>query len=71
MANGPRGGRLADVNKLDTIIASPDIIAADSYATTLFGMTPADVNYLAVGTALGLGRSDLENLRIEEISLNA
>jgi len=69
-ANGPKGGRLADVQKLDTVIASPDIVAADSYATTLFGMTSADIRYIGAATALGVGRSDLENLRIQEIALN-
>ncbi|MCM2265181.1 MAG: DUF362 domain-containing protein, partial [Desulfuromonadales bacterium] len=32
VANGPQGGRLEDVRRLDTLIASPDIIAADAYA---------------------------------------
>jgi uncharacterized protein (DUF362 family) len=68
--NGPRGGRLADVQKLDTVIASPDIVAADSYATSLFGLTPADIAYIGVATSMGIGRSDLENLRIDEISVN-
>ena len=66
-ANGPRGGRLADVQKLDTVIASRDIVAADSYATSLFGMTPADIKYIEKAAALGVGRSDLENLRIAEV----
>jgi uncharacterized protein (DUF362 family) len=39
-ANGPTGGSLKDVKKLDTIIASTDIVAADSYATSLFGLQP-------------------------------
>ncbi len=69
--NGPRGGRLADVQKLDTVIASPDIVAADSYAASLFGLTPADIAYIGIAASMGIGRSDLENLRIEEISLNS
>lgn len=70
MANGPTGGNLADVKKLDTVIAGTDIVAADSYATSLFGMKPTDLAYIVAGTAMGLGRSDLENLKIEEISLS-
>ncbi len=31
MDNGPTGGNLNDVNQLDTVIVSPDIVAADSY----------------------------------------
>lgn len=68
---GPSGGSLDAVKKLDTVIASPDIVAADSYAATLFGMVPEDLDYIRAGAAMGLGRSDLGNLRIEEINLSA
>jgi uncharacterized protein (DUF362 family) len=66
-ANGPTGGNLDDVKKLDTIIASPDIVAADSYAASLFGLKPDDLAYIQTATAMGLGRSDLSNLKIEEL----
>ena len=64
-ANGPTGGNLADVQKLDTVIASPDVVAADSYAASLFGMKPEDLAYIVHGTRMGLGRSDLQNLNIQ------
>lgn len=67
IAHGPTGGDLADVRKLDTVIASPDIVAADAYAATLFGLQPQDLSYVRAGTAMGLGRSDLENLWIAEV----
>jgi uncharacterized protein (DUF362 family) len=67
VANGPTGGNLNDVSKLDTVIATPDIVAADSYAATLFGLQPMDLDYVRAATEMGLGRSDLANLRIEEI----
>jgi uncharacterized protein (DUF362 family) len=66
-ANGPTGGNLADVKKLDTVIVSQDIVAADSYAATLFGLKPEDLDYITAGVQTGLGRSDLKNMRIEEI----
>jgi len=53
------------------VIASTDIIAADSCAATLFGVKPTDLGYIAAGLLKGLGRADLENLKIEEISLSA
>jgi hypothetical protein len=43
-------------------------VAADSYATTLFGMRPEDIDYIPAAAAMGLGRSDLQGLKIEEIS---
>jgi uncharacterized protein (DUF362 family) len=70
-ANGPSGGNLNDVQKLDTLIASPDIVAADSYAATLFGLKPERLSYITAGTAMGLGRSDLAGMKIEEITLGA
>jgi uncharacterized protein (DUF362 family) len=70
-SGGPQGGNLDAVKKLDTLIVSPDIVAADSYATSLFGLTPEDIDYVRIGVEMGLGRSDLQNLKIQEISLNA
>ena len=71
MANGPTGGNLDDVKQLNTIIVSPDIVAADSYGATLFGLQPDELAYIKAGAAMGLGSSDLGSLRIEEINLAA
>ncbi len=69
IANGPISGSPGDVRKMDTVIASPDIVAADAYATRLFGWTnPNRLGYVRIGAEIGLGRSDLENLKIEEIT---
>lgn len=67
MDNGPTGGDLNDVKQLDTLIASADIVAADSYAATLFGLQPDEISYIKAGAAAGLGRSDLQSLKIEEL----
>jgi uncharacterized protein (DUF362 family) len=67
-ANGPTGGNLADVQRLDTVLASPDGVAADAYATKFFGWTdPNRLLYVKYAAERGIGRSDLENLKIEEI----
>jgi uncharacterized protein (DUF362 family) len=68
MANGPTGGSLNDVNPAGTLIASADIIAADSYAAQLFGIQPDTLEYIQAGAAMGLGRSDLGSLKVEEIN---
>jgi uncharacterized protein (DUF362 family) len=70
-ANGPTGGNLDDVQKLDTVIASADIVAADSYAATLFDRQPQDIPYIKAAAAMGLGRSDLNNLKLEELTASA
>jgi uncharacterized protein (DUF362 family) len=69
MDHGPSGGNLSDVRKADTIIASPDVVAADSYAATLFGLAPDQLAYIKKGAKLGLGNNNLEQLKIEEINL--
>jgi uncharacterized protein (DUF362 family) len=69
MRHGPSGGNLDDVKMMDTIIVSPDIVAADSYATTLFGMAPEDIPYIKAASSMGLGVSDLGGLKIEEIAV--
>ncbi len=67
--NGPTGGDLNDVKKLDTLIVSSDIVAADSYAASLFGLKPEEISYISAGAKAGLGRSDLKSLKIEEVAV--
>jgi uncharacterized protein (DUF362 family) len=64
VANGPSGGRLEDVKVLDTLIASPDIVAADAYAATLFGRQPREIPTIVAGAARGLGTMDLARVRL-------
>ncbi|MBI4318470.1 MAG: DUF362 domain-containing protein [Chloroflexi bacterium] len=67
--NGPTGGSLDDVKKLDTVIASHDFVAADAYAVTLFGLKPDDIDYIRAGAAMDLGKLDLKNIRTEQIQI--
>ena len=69
MNHGPSGGDLSDVKKTDTVIASRDVVAADAYAATLFGLTGVDIPAIRAGAEMGLGTMDLENIKIEEIRL--
>ena len=64
MANGPQGGRLEDVRRLDTLIASPDIVAADAYAATLFDLKPEAVPTIVAGARRGLGVMDLKRVHL-------
>jgi uncharacterized protein (DUF362 family) len=65
--HGPTGGSLEDVKQVDTVIASHDPVAADSYGATLFGLTGADIAYVKAAAEMGLGEMDLSSLKIEEI----
>lgn len=62
--NGPQGGSLKDVKVLNKVIASTDIVSADAYATTLFGMKPADLGTTVAAHRSGLGEMDLSKARI-------
>lgn len=66
---GPTGGRLDWVKKMDTVIATHDIVAADAYGATLFGMKGDDLDYVRAGAAMGLGEAKLEKIKIERISV--
>ncbi len=67
--HGPTGGDLADVKQTDTVIASRDIVAADAYATTLFGLTGADIAYIQASADMGLGTMDLSSINIQEVNV--
>jgi uncharacterized protein (DUF362 family) len=63
-AHGPQGGDPADVRVLNRVIASTDIVAADAYATTLFGLKPADIPVTVAAHRRGLGEMNLDRIRV-------
>jgi uncharacterized protein (DUF362 family) len=67
--HGPTGGSLNDVKQANTVIASHDIIAADAYGATLFGLTGADVPIIKKGAEMGLGTLDLSSVKVEEVNV--
>ena len=65
LENGPGGpGKTAALN---TVIASGDVVAADSYACTLFGVTAKQVPYIVHGGRAGLGEVDYNKLNIRRV----
>jgi uncharacterized protein (DUF362 family) len=68
-ANGPQGGSLSDVKKLDTVIVSVDQVAVDSFGATLFGMKGSDLEYVNIGDRAGLGRMDISKLKVKRINI--
>jgi uncharacterized protein (DUF362 family) len=67
LRHGPQGGRLEDVEVRDTIIASTDPVAADAYATTLFGLKPEQIESTVVAHRRGLGEMELDKMRIVRV----
>jgi uncharacterized protein (DUF362 family) len=68
-ANGPQGGRLADVKRLNTVIVGVDQVALDAFGSTLFGLKPDALAYVREGARAGLGRDDIGNLRIAKLDV--
>jgi len=64
LRNGPQGGSLRDVEWRNTLIASSDIVAADSVAATLFGYEPEDIPTVVSGAKRGLGVMDLKRMQM-------
>ncbi len=69
VANGPQGGSLKDVRQTKTVIASADVVAADTVAATLFGKTPSEVRYLKLAQDAGLGVADINRIRLKKVSV--
>ena len=69
IANGPQGGSLADVKKLDTVIVGVDQVAIDSYGATLFGMKGSDLGYVQIAHQRGMGQMDLNKVKIRKIAV--
>lgn len=67
--NGPSGGRLADVETRNTIIAGTDQVAVDGAATGLFGLWPDDVGYIVLAERQGLGRAEPASGSLIEVKI--
>lgn len=66
MKNGPQGGRVKDVRKADTVVASTDPVAADAYVTTLFGLRPEEISSTVAAHKMGLGEMNLDRVSVKE-----
>lgn len=67
--NGPQGGDLKDVKRLDTVIAGVDQVAIDAYGATLFGMKGSDLGYVRLAAEHRFGVMDLNKLNIKKVSV--
>jgi uncharacterized protein (DUF362 family) len=67
--NGPRGVTAADAITMKSLIISEDIVAADAAAAKLFGIEPKSVDYIRIAAEMGVGRIDLDKLKINRIKV--
>ena len=67
--NGPQGGDLKDVRKIDTVVAGTDQVAIDSFGATLFGMKGSDLGFVKEGARRGIGVMDLSKVKIKRVTV--
>jgi len=67
--NGPQGGNLWDVKKLDTVVVSTDQVAVDAFGATLFGLQGSDLGCVTLADAAGLGKMDYTRLNVKRIKV--
>lgn len=67
LANGPTGGSLADVKRMDTVAAGTDEVALDAFGATLLGLSPVNLGFIVEGMNAGLGTLDWKSLKTEEL----
>jgi len=63
ITNGPTGGSISDLRRANTMIASCDMVAADSFACGLLDLKVSDLPYLAKAQKAGAGTTDYESLK--------
>jgi len=67
--NGPTGGSLDFVVRTNLVMASHDPVALDAYAAKLlFLRKPEEITYIKYGAEMGIGRWDLDKMRIKEVT---
>ena len=63
--NGPQGGRISDTKLVKTVVAGTDPVAVDAMGATFFDIPPQELLYLKLAQERGLGKFELEKLKIE------
>ena len=68
-ANGPTGGELDDVKRMDTVAASTDIVALDAFGAELLGHEPKKFKFLTLAEENKLGVIDYKSLALKELNV--
>jgi uncharacterized protein (DUF362 family) len=67
--NGPTGGNLDDVKRVDAVAVSLDPVAVDAWAATQVGLDPKSIGHVTLAEKRGLGVADFASLSPVEISV--
>jgi len=63
LRNGPKGGKLEDVEVKNLVFAGTDPVALDATGTALFGLKPSDIGYIIKAHQAGRGEMDLNKIK--------
>jgi len=69
-ANGPKGGKLEDVETKLTLAAGVDIVALDAWGAEIIGKKPAEIGTIVKGQEYGLGKIDYRSLALRELAVS-
>ena len=67
--NGPTGGNIADVKRLDTIAAGTDVVGLEAFGTELLGCRPEDSKMVTAAQKAELGQMDYRKSALREIEV--
>jgi uncharacterized protein (DUF362 family) len=67
--NGPTGGNVSDVKRMNTIAAGTDVLALDAFGAELLGLKPEAIKMIAAAQAAGLGQIDYRKLPLREVEV--
>jgi uncharacterized protein (DUF362 family) len=67
--NGPRGVSVEDVVTMKSLLISTDMVTIDAAGAKLFGIDPANVEYITLAEAQNVGRASLDQMKIKRISI--
>jgi uncharacterized protein (DUF362 family) len=65
--HGPRGGTLDDVTVMNSLLISPDVVAADTAGSMMLGRKPGEIEHIRLAAEAGFGEMDLSKIRIKRI----
>jgi len=69
-ANGPKGGKLEDVETKLTLAAGTDIVALDAWGAEVIGKKPEEIASIVKGHEYGLGKIDYRSLALRELAVS-
>ena len=69
LRNGPSGGNVHDVKKMDVVVAGIDQVAVDSLGASFFGIKGEELGFLRIAEKMGKGTIDYKKLRFKSIEL--